>query len=104
MRWSSQAELVRVATSEGVVDAMLQQGLPVAAGVRQQLETDARRLGDLRLLPGGFMVIRQAMLMPCGRSAAAAAFLDAVVGEMKQSGFVQAALARHGIEGARVAH
>ena len=40
----------------------------VAAGVRQELEADARRLDDprLRLLPGRFMVIEQAMGLPPG--------------------------------------
>jgi polar amino acid transport system substrate-binding protein len=33
----------------------------VAAGVKQQLEADAGRFPDLRLLPGRFMVIQQAL-------------------------------------------
>ena len=40
-----QAQLVKVATSEAVVDAMLRDKLPVAAGVRQQLQADAQRVG-----------------------------------------------------------
>jgi len=35
------AQLVRVATSQAVVPALLEQNLEVAAGVRQQLESDA---------------------------------------------------------------
>ena len=97
------AGLLKVATSEGVVDAMREGGLPVAAGVKQQLQADARRIGGLRLLEGRFMVIHQAMAMPKGRSAAAMSFLDAFVSRMKTTGFVAAALARHGIEGAAVA-
>lgn len=97
------AGLLKVATSEGVVDAMRQRGLPVAAGVKQQLQADARRIGGLRLLEGRFMVIHQAMAMPNGRSAAAMSFLDAFVSRMKTTGFVAAALARHGIDGAAVA-
>ena len=102
-RHVGQAELVKVPTSEAVVDAMLAQGHEVAAGVRQQLEADSRRVGGVRLLPGRFMVIRQAMAMPKTRSAAAAAALDDFVERMKASGFVADALARHGIEGAKVA-
>jgi polar amino acid transport system substrate-binding protein len=49
------------------------------------------------------MVIRQAMGTPKSRSPEAAAFLAAFVEEMKASGFVAAALQRHGIEGASVA-
>jgi polar amino acid transport system substrate-binding protein len=97
------AGLLKVATSEGVVDAMREGGLPVAAGVKQQLQADARRIGGLRLLDGRFMVIHQAMAMPKGRSAAAMSFLDAFVSRMKTTGFIAAALARHGIEGAAVA-
>jgi polar amino acid transport system substrate-binding protein len=97
------AGLLKVATSEGVVDAMRESGLPVAAGVKQQLQADARRIGGVRLLDGRFMVIHQAMAMPKGRSAAAMSFLDAFVSRMKTTGFIAAALARHGIEGAAVA-
>jgi polar amino acid transport system substrate-binding protein len=75
----------------------------VAAGVRQQLEADARTRPGLRLLDGRFMVIRQAMGVPKRRGEAAAAFLAGFVEAMKAEGVVAAALARHGIEGASVA-
>ena len=97
------AELVRVDKSGLVVDAMLEQGHPVAAGVRQQLEKDAARVGGVRVLDGRFMVIEQAMVQPRSRSAAARELLSAFVQDMKRSGFVAAALARHGITGAKVA-
>ncbi|CAM4288679.1 ABC transporter substrate-binding protein [Bordetella tumbae] len=97
------AEIVRAPSSPAVVDTFLEQGLEVAAGVRQQLESDAQRLSGLRLLPGRFMVIRQAMGLPKGRDARAAALLGAFVEEMKASGFVADALTRHGIQGASVA-
>lgn len=57
----------------------------------------------MRLLPGRFMVIQQAMGVPKGRGEAAAAALHAYVEEMKSSGFVSDALRRHGVEGATVA-
>ncbi|MBI2768491.1 MAG: transporter substrate-binding domain-containing protein [Burkholderiales bacterium] len=97
------ATLVKVPTSEAVVDGMVQGGHAVAAGVKQQLEADAQRIGGLRLLPGNFMVINQAMAMPKARSAQAAAYLDDFVERMKRSGFVAQALERHGIAGAKVA-
>ncbi|MES2384212.1 MAG: transporter substrate-binding domain-containing protein [Pseudomonadota bacterium] len=97
------ATLVPVPTSEAVVDAMLQDGLDVSAGVKQGLEADALRLGGLRLLGERFMVINQAMAMPKARSAAAAAFIDDFVARMKRSGFVAASLERHAIVGASVA-
>lgn len=98
-----QATILRSPTSPAVVDTFVVQAADVAAGVKQQLEADARRLGGLRLLPGRFMVIRQAMGTPKVRGAAAAGFLAAFVERAKADGFVATALARHGIEGASVA-
>ena len=97
------ATLERAPTSPAVVDYFVEHGADVAAGVKQQLEADAARIGGLRLLPGRFMVIQQAMGCPRGRGEAAAAALRAYVEEMKASGFVAQAQARHGIQGASVA-
>lgn len=97
------ARILRAPTSPTVVETFLEAGAEVAAGVRQQLEADARRVGGLRLLDGRFMVIRQAMGTPASRGAEAAAFLARFVEEVKASGFVADALARHRIEGASVA-
>ena len=95
------ATVVKVPTSEGVVDAFLRDpGAQAAAGVRQQLEADAQRVGGVRLLPGRFMVIEQAMAMPRGRSTGAAQVLESFIAEQRASGFVRDALRRHGIEGA----
>ncbi len=96
------ATLVRMPTSAAVVDGFLAQGLEVAAGVRQQLEADARRVGGVRLLDGRFMVIEQAMALPRGRTAALG-WLRGFVEEMKAGGFVGQALTRHRIDGAKVA-
>jgi polar amino acid transport system substrate-binding protein len=97
------AQIVRSPTSPTVVDTFLELGAEVAAGVKQQLEADTQRFGGLRLLDGRFMVIQQAMGTPKSRGAEAAAFLASFVEEMKASGFVAAALERHGIQGASVA-
>jgi len=97
------ATIARSPSSPTVVPTFIELNADVAAGVKQQLEADARRLGGLRLLGGRFMVIQQAMGTPKGRGPAAAACLAAFVEDMKASGFVAAALARHGIEGASVA-
>ncbi|MBI2770813.1 MAG: ABC transporter substrate-binding protein [Burkholderiales bacterium] len=96
------AKLVKASTSPLVTDLFLAQNLEVAAGVKQQLEADAKRVGGVRLLPGRFMVINQAMGLPKGRDKAAA-YVERFIEEMKASGFVAQALARHGIEGAAVA-
>lgn len=98
-----QATLERAPTSPAVVDYFLANKLEVAAGVRQQLEADARRLPGLRLLDGRFMVIKQAMGTPRVRGEAGVAYLRSFEEEMKASGYVAQALQRHRIEGAAVA-
>lgn len=98
-----QAEILRAPSSQAVVDTFVESSAQVAAGVKQQLQADAGRIHGLRLLPGRFMVIQQAMGTPRSRGEAANAFLGQYVQEMKASGFVTQALARHGIEGASVA-
>jgi polar amino acid transport system substrate-binding protein len=97
-----QAKIVRAPTSQAVTDLLIAQGLEVAAGVRQQLEADAKRVPGLRLLEGRFMVINQAMGTPKGRDAGLA-YLREFIEDMKASGFVARALERHRIEGAAVA-
>ena len=86
-----------------MVDHFLAQRADVAAGVKQQLQADAQRIGGLRLLPGRFMVIEQAMGVPAARGAAPLAALKAYVEWTKRSGYVAAALARHRLDGAIVA-
>ena len=96
------ATLVRAPTSPAVTDMLVAQGLDVAAGVKQQLEADARRVPGVRLLDGRFMVINQAMATPRGRDAGAN-YLDAFVEEMKANGFVAKSLQNHGVTGAAIA-
>ncbi len=97
------AHIVRSATSPTVVDTFIAENCDVAAGVKQQLESDLKRFTGLRLLPGRFMVIRQAMGVPRHYGAEAAECLHAFVERAKASGFVARALDRHGIVGATVA-
>ena len=97
------ATLARAPTSPAVVDAFLAERADVAAGVKQQLEADAARLGGLRLLPGRFMVIEQAMGVRAGRGSDVESVLFAFIEEEKASGRVAQSLARHGVAGAAVA-
>lgn len=97
------AQIVRAPSTPAVIDLFLEQRLEVAAGVRQMLVADAQRIPGLRLLPGRFMVIRQALATPKARGEAAAAALRQFVEQMKANGFIENALARHGIKGATVA-
>jgi polar amino acid transport system substrate-binding protein len=96
------AQLVRAPSSPLVADTMVGQSMEVAAGVKQQLEADAKRIPGVRLLDGSFMIINQAMATPKGR-AEGARYLGEFIEEMKASGFVAKALQRHGIEGATIA-
>jgi polar amino acid transport system substrate-binding protein len=96
------ASLVRAPTSPAVTELFLAQNIDVAAGVKQQMEADARRVGGVRLLPGRFMVIEQALGVPKGRLAAQA-WLSGFIEDMKATGFVAAALQRQRIQGATVA-
>jgi polar amino acid transport system substrate-binding protein len=97
-----QATIVRTDTSGGAVDFFMKEKLEVAAGVKQQLEADAKRVPGVRILPGRFMVINQAMASQRGK-AAGARYVREFVEEMKASGFVASALERHRIQGAAVA-
>ncbi|TAG06033.1 MAG: ABC transporter substrate-binding protein [Betaproteobacteria bacterium] len=97
------ATIVRAANSPAVVPTFLSQNLDVAAGVKQQLETDAARVGGIRLLPGRFMVIEQAMGISKSRGELAHRYLSDFVESKKASGWVLDALRRHGIQGASVA-
>ncbi|MDR7051133.1 polar amino acid transport system substrate-binding protein [Duganella sp. 3397] len=97
------ATIVRAPSSPAVVDVFLAEQADVAAGVRQQLQLDADRLGGLRLLGERFMVIQQAMGIAKARGDEAAQVLHAFVEAAKARGLVDAALARHGVQGASVA-
>ena len=89
-----QAEIVRTPTSATVVDTLMNENYEVAAGVKQALENDARRVPGVRLLPGRFMVINQAMASQRGKEAGAR-YVREFIEEMKASGFVAKAIERH---------
>jgi polar amino acid transport system substrate-binding protein len=97
-----QARILRVATSQQVVDQMLALQADVAAGVRQQLESDAKRLGGLRLLEGNFMLIQQAMAIPDNRGQLVSDYLDRFILAMKSSGFLSRSLLQHQISGVSI--
>ena len=99
------AALLRAASSQAVVDDFMSGQGNVAAGVKQQLESDAKRYEGLRMLPGRFMVINQAIGIPKARNAyeSTTAYLTNVIAELKQSGFIADAMKRHNIQGAKVA-
>ena len=89
------ATLVRAPTSPAAIAMFADDKLEVAANVRQPLEAYAATHPEVRLLPGHFMEIAQAMGIVKGRPAGAA-YLRAFVEAMKADGFVAKALAAHG--------
>jgi polar amino acid transport system substrate-binding protein len=97
------AEIVRFRGAAPALEAVRTGDVEVAAGIRQLLEAEAVRSPGVRVLPGRFMVIQQAMGTPAGRGAEAQALLAGFVEEVKSSGFVADALTGHRIEGALVA-
>lgn len=88
------ARILRAPTSPAVVDVYLQSQGDVAAVTSHP---------GLRMLPGHFMLIQQAMGLPRDRGDAALQWLAAFVEEAKASGFVARALAQHQVQGAVVA-
>lgn len=100
-----QAALLRAASSQAVIDDFMSGKGNVAAGVKQQLESDAKRYEGLRMLPGRFMVINQAIGIPKARAnyESTTAYLSEVIAELKQSGFVATSMRQHQIQGAKVA-
>ncbi len=98
-----QARVIRGAGAEGAIAAFEAQNLDALAGIRLMLEDEAAKKPGLRLLPGRFMVIQQAMGCPKARSEVVATALRAFVERMKASGFVADAMHRHGVVGASVA-
>ena len=96
------ATIVRTASADAVMDLWIAGKLDVVAGVKPQLETDARRVGGLRLLPERFMAINQAMGTRRDRHAGAK-YVHAFLRKMKSSGFVAKAFVRNRVEGASMA-
>ena len=99
----AQASFVRVPGAAEVVQTLQAGGADVAGGIRQVLVDVAALAPGLRVLPGRFMVIRQAMGIARTRGPAAEAALRAFVEDMKASGFVAEAMRRHDVAGATVA-
>lgn len=96
------AELVRFANGAEAQAAFLAGGFDALAGVKQPLAALVQTHPEVRLVPGRFMAIRQAMAVPKAR-AAGVPFLRNFVAEAKASGFVRAALDATGQHEAEVA-
>jgi polar amino acid transport system substrate-binding protein len=96
------AELVRAEGIPGSYDLFVAQKLDALSGLKPRLLMDVERLPGARILDGRFTAIQQGIGTPVAR-AAAAAYLRAFVEEIKSSGLVAQAIARHGVRGVNVA-
>ena len=96
------ATIARAEASDAVMDLWVAGKLDAIAGVKPQLEDNARRFPGLRMLAGRFMEINQAMGMRRGGEAGAS-YLRDFIAEMKSGGFVARAFASNRITGASIA-
>ncbi|MET4079111.1 transporter substrate-binding domain-containing protein [Janibacter sp. UYMM211] len=87
------ATLVR---GEDGVQAFLDEGLDVAAGIRQPMTAFVEGHPQTRLVPERFMQIQQAVGTTKARRPETVAWLSGVVEELKAGGFVAEALERSG--------
>lgn len=94
------ATLVR---GENGLTVFREQGLEVAANVRQPMTAYVAEHQDMRLLEPRFMEIRQALGTTRSRSPETVAFLSATIEELKANGFVADALRRAGQDDGLVA-
>ncbi len=96
------ATIVRAGSPPEAAALFQTQRLEVCAGVQAAMQQLLASDSGLRMIPGAFMQIKQAMGTPAGR-AAGAAYLNAFVESIKADGFVQKALVRNGQTDAAVA-
>lgn len=96
------AALVRAEGIPGSYELFVAQRLDALSGLKPRLLMDVERLPGARILEGRFTAIQQGIGTPVAR-AAAARYLSAFVEEIKASGLVAQAIARHGVRGVNVA-
>lgn len=95
-RHLERARTVRAGTTAESLELLTSGKLDAVAGVRTALVTASRTVSGSRVMQGRFMTIPQAAGVPKGRPQAAR-FLREFIEGAKTSGFVKAALARHGL-------
>jgi polar amino acid transport system substrate-binding protein len=96
------ATLVRAEGLDGSFNRFVADKLDALAGLKARLVMDAEKLPGSRILDGRFTAVQQAIGTPKAR-AAAAAYLGEFVEDVKASGLVMQAIARHGVRGVSVA-
>jgi polar amino acid transport system substrate-binding protein len=93
---------VRVQGIQGSYDIFVKDKLEVLSGLKPRLATDATSLPGSRVLEGRFTAVQQSVGTPQGRPAGAK-YLGEFALDVKDSGFVAQAIARHAVRGVSVA-
>ncbi len=96
------AELVRSGTLDDSAADFVAKELDALAGLRPRLLKDVEAIPGTRILDGYFMTVQQAIGVPKAK-AEAADYLAKFVAAAKETGFVAALIARHGVQGLSVA-
>jgi polar amino acid transport system substrate-binding protein len=96
------ATLVYPADTETDIDLVMTGRADALAGLRQVLEQASTSVPGSRVLDGEFAAIQQAIGVPRGR-AAAAAYLEEFVADIKASGWLARAIEERGARGVAVA-
>jgi len=96
------ATLVRVQGIQASYDIFVKDKLEVLSGLKPRLATDAATLPGSRVLEGRFTAVQQSVGTPQGRPAGAK-YLGEFAQDVKTSGFVAKAIARHAVRGVSVA-
>jgi polar amino acid transport system substrate-binding protein len=101
-RTIKRATLVYAKSLDGSFDLFVKDRLDALAGLRPRLLSDVQRLPGARVLDGQFTGVQQAIGTPKSRTVAAE-YLRQFVEDVKASGVVAEAIARHGVPGVSVA-
>jgi polar amino acid transport system substrate-binding protein len=96
------AQLVRTQGIDASYKLFVDSKLDVLAGLKPRLLKDVETLPGSRVLEGRFTAVQQAIGIPKGREAGAK-YLREFAEEVKASGFVADAIARHSVRGVSVA-
>ncbi len=94
------AQLVKAPSSDTVVETFLGGQGDVAAGVKHQLELDLQKHAGLRMLPGYFMQIQQALAIHQQAGKEALESLQLFLSRFIESGQLKASMQKHQVTGA----
>ena len=96
------AELIYADGINGSFKMFLEDGLDALAGLRPRLIDDEKNAPNMRMLPGRFMTVQQAIGVPKAK-AAALPYLTGFVNWARASDWVAELIRKHGVSGLSVA-